>query len=250
MSRWSRPPPIGCGLEFHSPWDIVVFVGHIGAGFGLKKVAPRLNLGVLLLAALFADLLLWALIILGVESIIVPENFRTDHYFTFDYPYSHSLTATIAWSGLAGAAVWLVLGTGMQRRLVLALIAGAAVFSHFVLDLVVHVPDLPLLSNHSAKLGLGLWRNMPAALALELGIALAALIVYLRAMRQSRPRTAVAVALVAIACLGTAIGPYAATEPPPPMLQAASSFVTILIVVAVGFWIDGRVGLTAPGDGT
>jgi len=223
-----------------------MFVGHIGAGLGLKKAAPRLNLGVLLLAALSADLLLWALIILGAESILVPENFRTGHYFTFNYPYSHSLAATIAWSALAAAAVWFLLGAQTQRRFVLALIAGAAVFSHFVLDFLVHVPDLPLLSNDSPKVGLGLWRNMPAALALELGIALAALIVYLHAMRLSRPRTAVAVALVALAGLGTAIGPYAATEPPPPMLQAASSFVTILIVVALGFWIDGRLGLIAP----
>jgi len=224
-----------------------MFVGHIGAGLGLKKAEPRLNLGILLLCALFADLLLWALVLLGVESIVVPENFRTGHYFTFVYPYSHSLAASVLWSVLAGTAVWFFIGAQAPRRFALALIAGVAVLSHFVLDFLVHVPDLPLLSNESTKLGLGLWRNMPLALALELGIAAIAAVVYLRATRLSRSRTAVAIGLVALASAGTVIGPYAASEPPPPVAQAASSLVTILLVVALGFWIDGRVGLTAPG---
>ena len=224
-----------------------MFVGHIAAGFGLKKVEPRLNLRILLLGALFADLLLWVLVILGVESIVVPENFRTGHYFSFVYPYSHSLAASVLWSVLAGTAVWFMIGAQVPRRFALALIAGVAVFSHFVLDFLVHVPDLPLLSNDSPKLGLGLWRDMPVALAVELGIAAIALAVYLRVTSLPRARIAVVIGLVAFASALTVIGPHAASEPPPPVVQAASSFVTLLLVVLLGFWVDGRVGLAARG---
>ena len=45
---------------------------------------------------------------------------------------------------------------------------GAAVASHWLLDLVVHVPDLPLVGNDSPKLGLGLWRHFELSVALEL----------------------------------------------------------------------------------
>jgi hypothetical protein len=44
---------------------------------------------------------------------------------------------------------------------------GVAVLSHWFLDLIVHTPDLPLWSDASTKLGLGLWRNAIATYALE-----------------------------------------------------------------------------------
>jgi hypothetical protein len=44
---------------------------------------------------------------------------------------------------------------------------GAAVLSHWVLDLMVHVPELPLGGETAAKVGLGLWNVMPPSLMLE-----------------------------------------------------------------------------------
>jgi hypothetical protein len=111
-----------------------------------------------------------------------------------------------------------------------------------VLDLIVHVPELPLASDQSLKLGLGLWRSMPAALALELAIAVAALVVFLRAVPLSRGRAALVIALVVITGALTALGPYAPGEPPPAATIAGSSLVTLALVVLLGFWIEGRVG--------
>ena len=48
----------------------------------------------------------------------------------------------------------LFIGRGRQ----IALVAGAAVFSHYVLDLVMHPGDLALWPGSAVRLGLGLWR--------------------------------------------------------------------------------------------
>ena len=44
---------------------------------------------------------------------------------------------------------------------------GALVVSHWVLDVIVHRPDLPLAPGTSLRLGLGLWNPIPATLAVE-----------------------------------------------------------------------------------
>ena len=56
-------------------------------------------------------------------------------------PYTHSLVAAVVWSGGAVLAYRLFKrsGNAASASLVLAL----AVFSHWVLDLLVHAPDLP-----------------------------------------------------------------------------------------------------------
>ena len=38
---------------------------------------------------------------------------------------------------------------------------GLVTFSHWILDFIVHPPDLPLLFRNSPELGLGLWTSGP-----------------------------------------------------------------------------------------
>ena len=78
-----------------------MFVGHLGAGLAAKRLAPRVNLGVLFLAAMGLDALLWTFVLLGLEEMRVPGNFEEAHYLTFTFPYSHGLVASLAWSALA-----------------------------------------------------------------------------------------------------------------------------------------------------
>ena len=59
---------------------------------------------------------------------------------------------------------------------------GAAVFSHWVLDLLVHRPDLPLYDD-TMKVGLGLWNHPALALALEAVLLFGGMILYLRTTR-------------------------------------------------------------------
>ena len=42
-----------------------MFVGHLGVGLAAKRMAPRLSLGVLFLAAMLLDALLWIFVLLA-----------------------------------------------------------------------------------------------------------------------------------------------------------------------------------------
>ena len=55
----------------------------------------------------------------------------------------------------------------------MAVVVAPAVMSHWVLDLVVHTPDMPLWNDASLKLGLGLWNNAVATYLLEAALWLA-----------------------------------------------------------------------------
>jgi hypothetical protein len=225
-----------------------MFVGHLGAGLLVKRIEPRLNLGVLFAAALFADLLLWVLVLLGAESVGAPESTGAARFFTFVFPYSHGLVPTVLWTALAALAGWFLVAPEAPRRTRVAWALGLAVFSHFALDLIVHVPDLPILGEQSPKLGLSLWRNMPVALALELLLAAGALALYLRSVHLSRGRWLLVCATVAVAAILTASGPYIPGAPPPAKLLAMSSLATLIVVVVLGFVVEGRVRVLTDGQ--
>jgi len=222
-----------------------VFVGHLGAGLLVKRIEPRLNLGALFAGALFVDLLLWVLVALGIESVGATESAGSAKFLTFAFPYSHGLVANVLWAALGATIGWLLSGPTVPRRTRLAFALGVAVFSHFALDLIVHVPDLPVLGEHSPKLGLSLWRHMPIALALELLLAAGALAVYLKSARLARGRAFLILGTVAAAALLTAVGPYLPGPLPPARALALSSLATLVVVVLLGFVVEGRFGVLA-----
>jgi hypothetical protein len=227
-----------------------MFVGHLGAGLAVKAAEPRWNLGVLFAAALFADLLLWVLVLFGVESVGASVQSGRARFFTFVFPISHGALASAGWTLAAAALGWAVAGAGTPRRARLACALAIAVASHFLLDLVVHVPDLPVAGGDSAKLGLGLWRAMPAALAVELALAVAALAACMRRAPLPRWRGALLVTVVAITGILTALGPYLPGEPPPATTLAASSLVTLAVIVVLGFVVEGRARWAVPRRGS
>ncbi|MBK7331235.1 MAG: hypothetical protein IPI87_02030 [Betaproteobacteria bacterium] len=197
-----------------------MFVGHLGAGLAVKAAEPRWNLGVLFAAALFADLLLWTLVLAGVESVGASVQNGRARFFTFAFPISHGALASAGWTLAAAALGWAVGGAGTPRRARLACTLAIAVASHFC-STSSSVPDLPVAGGDSAKLGLGLWRAMPAALAVELALAVAALAVCMRRAPLPRWRGALLVTVVAITGILTVLGPYLPGEPPPATTLAA-----------------------------
>ncbi|MCB0769938.1 MAG: hypothetical protein KDC00_05985 [Flavobacteriales bacterium] len=117
-----------------------MFIGHFAVGFAAKRWAPALSLGVLFIAAQFLGLLWPVLLMLGVEHAeIVPGITALTPLDFQHYPISHSLVAVIGWSVLIGVVALLF---KLPRHL--ALLLGALVLSHWLLDLLVHRPDLPL----------------------------------------------------------------------------------------------------------
>ena len=82
-----------------------MFVGHLGAGLAAKRLAPEVRLGVLFLATMGLDALLWIFVLLGLESVHFPASVGEARYPTFTFPYSHGLVASLAWSAIAFALV-------------------------------------------------------------------------------------------------------------------------------------------------
>jgi hypothetical protein len=241
--RGSRMPNNGIAIRLNaSGGGRRMFVGHLGAGLIAKRIEPRLNLGVVFVAALFPDVLLWLLVLFGVEKVFVPTDFPTTHYFKFDFMYSHGLLATIVWTVLAGSLAFAMTGS-MPARHRIAIVFALVLLSHFFLDLVVHEPEMPMAGPASPKIGLGLWSIMPIALAVELGLAGLALFWYLLGPSSAiHSKPLVAGLLILIAAM-TAVGPYLNTQIPERISLAVSSLITLCIVVMIGFWADGRISL-------
>ena len=129
-----------------------MFIGHFGVALAAKKVAPRTSLGTLILAAQFADLLWPILLLAGVEHVeIVPGIAKASPFDFTDYPFSHSLLMLFFWSLLVGGIYY-----GLRRYQLGAFVIAAGVISHWILDFIVHRPDLPLRPGGEARLGLGL----------------------------------------------------------------------------------------------
>jgi hypothetical protein len=141
-----------------------MFVGHYGVSFAAKRSAPSIPLWTLFLAVQFLDVVWAPLVLLGVEKVrIVPGFTATNPLDLYYMPYTHSLVAALVWSIVGALAYQLIARPASTRS---SMIVGAAVFSHWVLDFIVHTRDLALYDNH-AKVGLGLWNAPILALALE-----------------------------------------------------------------------------------
>ena len=114
----------------------------------------------------------------------------------------------------------------------------ATVVSHWLLDLLVHVPDLPLAGNDSAKLGLGLWRHLGLSVALELIVLALGIVVYVSWRSRRHPVRPMRLALVVLILVAT----YAASilGPPPPSIRtiAVADIIFILALGLLAGWAD------------
>jgi len=141
-----------------------MYVGHYAVSLALKKFEKRVSLGILFIAVQFVDILFFPFVLLGIERVNIVQDFTQSTHFELEYmPYTHSLLASVLWAGAAYALFrWVIV-----KKNSVALVVALAVFSHWLFDLIVHTPDLPLWSDTSLKLGFGLWNNAIATFALE-----------------------------------------------------------------------------------
>ena len=219
-----------------------MFAGHLAAGLVLKKMERRINLGWLFFAAMFHDFLLGILVLLGLEQIHIPANFAQTHYLTFTFPYSHGLAASIIWSLLGFGITYAVLPRwSTKERRQAGLVIAIAVFSHFVLDWFVHIPEMPLLGDNSPKLGLSLWNNLPLALGLEVGLVFIGFIYYLSMVK---PKTNLAkygvAALMVLITVLTVTGQLLAETPPPATGAAMSWIFQPFLICGLAYWFDRK----------
>ena len=206
----------------------------------MGRAERRINLGVLVFAAVFLDFALWLFVLLGLESVTIPTNFSATHRPEFVFPYSHGLLASIGWSVVAGFATFFAYPRLNQAKVRAAVLVAAAVFSHWLLDALVHAPELPIMGASSAKVGLGLWQVMPVALAVESGIALAGLYLFLSGASLSVAKKFWLAALSVLILVFTVAGMTVAPPPPSVVAMAASSLVAIVVVCVSAFWLGRR----------
>lgn len=206
-----------------------MFVGHYGISFMARRSDSSVPLWVLFIAVQLLDVIWAPLVLLGVEKVrIVPGITATNPLDLYYMPYTHSLLAALFWS-VAAAATYRVLCRSSSLRA--GLLVGSAVFSHWVLDFVVHRPDLPLFDD-SAKVGLGLWNRPALAFGLEAVLLLGGVALF------QRHRSGRSVPLVIFSLIMLAIQAYIFFGPPPVSDAAiASTALGAYAVFAVAIWL-------------
>lgn len=210
-----------------------MFIGHFAVALAAKRSAPRTSLGTLFAACQLPDLL-WPIFLLpGWERVEIRPGATAWGPLVFvHYPFSHSLATVVGWGTL------FALGYLVVRRYPRgALVVGALVLSHWALDALVHVPDLPLWPGGGPLVGLGLWRSVPVTLIVELGMFAAGIWLYVSGTRPRDTAGRVAfwtlVAFLLAAYLGSTFGP-----PPPDVRTLAASALAIWLLIPWGAWAD------------
>jgi hypothetical protein len=209
-----------------------VFLGHYGLAFAAKRAAPRTSLGTLTFAAQWLDELWPLLLLAGVEQVrIVPGLMAASPLEFTHYPISHSLLAALGWGLLIGGLYQLA-----RRSPRAAVIVGALVVSHWVLDLVVHGPDLPLFPG-GPRVGLGGWNSVALTNALEAVCYLGGLAIYLRATA-AKDRVG-RYALWALVVFQIVCYAAASLAPPPPNTRVlAISALFLWLFIPWAAWVD------------
>src|SRR6266516_2962601 len=191
-----------------------MFVGHYGVSFAAKKAEPAIPLWVLFIAVQLLDVLWAPFVLLGIEKVRIVPGFTASNPLDLYYmPYTHSLVAAIGWSDVAFLAYRFAVRSAPLRA---AAIVGLAVFSHWVLDFLVHRPDLPLYDN-TAKVGLGLWNLPGLAFGLEIVLLFGGMWLYFQTGATRR------LAAAAFGLIMVAIQAYVFFGPPPVSDKAAAA---------------------------
>ena len=214
-----------------------MFIGHYGPSFACKTAKPAIPLWVLFLAVQFIDIVWSILVLLGIEKVrIIPGFTATNPLDLYYMPYTHSLPGAALWS--VGAAV-VYRAIAPAQKWTAAAIVGAAVFSHWVLDLVVHRPDLALYDD-SYKVGLGLWNYPAAAFILEIALLFGWIALYLRT---TEAKDAIGrYGMLVLGIVAVAAQAYVFFGPPP-VSDAALAFTALglyFVFAAVVYWLEGK----------
>jgi hypothetical protein len=209
-----------------------MFIGHFAVAFAAKPAAPRASLGVLVLATTLVDLLWPLFLLLGLEHVrIDPGNTAFTPLDFYDYPITHSVPGGLLWAAaLAGS--WY----SRHRIGRAAVLIGAVVLSHWVLDFVSHGPDMPILPN-GPYVGLGLWNSVPATLAVESLLFATGVAIY---VRRTRARDRIGKwSLVGLVSFLFVIYLVSAFAPPPPSERAlAYGALVAWLLVPWPYWVD------------
>ncbi|MFD0715364.1 permease [Paenibacillus sp. GCM10027626] len=152
-----------------------MFAGHFGLAAAIKSKESNVPLWSLMLSTQLLDVFFVPLYLTGVETMepIADNGGYGESIIHADYTHSllgALLIAVIA--GLLARKAW-----GKRGGFVIA----AVVFSHWLLDLLVHRSDMPIFPGNLGDLpllGFGLWKLQAFSIGLELALIAAGAVLY------------------------------------------------------------------------
>jgi len=210
-----------------------MFLGHFGAGFAGKKFSKSASLGTYFMAAQWIDLVWPILILLGIERVEIQPSASAVTPLNFSYyPFTHSLIGVLVWGILFGLVYYFI-----KKNLKVSIILGLLVISHWFLDLIVHIPDLPIFPGEGIKVGLGLWNNFMGTVILEILIFGIGAYLYLSATKsKNKIGTYSFIGLVVFLILIYVVN---LLGPPPDSIEAIGIVGNAQwLIVFWGYWID------------
>jgi membrane-bound metal-dependent hydrolase YbcI (DUF457 family) len=145
-------------------------------------------------------------------------------------PYTHSLLGALGWSLLAGLLCQLAPGVRGARN---GLIVGAAVFSHWILDLIVHRPDMSLYDS-VFKMGLGVWNYPIPAFILEMLVLFGGAALYARNAASKGKLWGFVAVLAVLQFVGT----FAFPPPTSDRNEAVMALFFYFLLAAIAAWVE------------
>lgn len=159
-----------------------MIAGHFGFAAIVKSRETKVPLWSLMLATVWLDIVFVPLFLKGIETIKPVAGLRGGYGEGIIYAdYTHSLVGALILSAIFGLlfiAPW-----GRRCAFVLALVS----FSHWLLDLVVHRHDMPILPGNAGnlpRLGFGLWQVRTGSILAELLLVTLGALLYWRSARR------------------------------------------------------------------
>ncbi len=210
-----------------------MFIGHFGAGLAGKKAAPGPSLGTMFLAAQLLDLIWPVLILIGVEKVKIVPGLTPSNPLEFTYyPYTHSLLMVLVWSLIFGMIYYFI-----KKNSRGAIILGLLVLSHWILDLLVHIPDLPLYPGSGIKAGLSLWNHPAVSLVIESLIFIGGIYLYLSSTK-AKNKTGKFAFWSLVLFLGVAYLMNVFSPPPPSVEAIGYAGLLQWLFIPWAYWID------------
>ena len=214
-----------------------MFVGHYSVAFAAKSKKNRIPLWVLFVAVQLLDFLWAPFVLLGVEKVrFVPEITATNALDLYYMPYTHSLIGALFWSALAFAIYkigWRNIASNSA-----ALLVGFAVFSHWLLDLIVHRPDLAIYDD-TMKVGFGLWNYRCIEFVLEIGILLFGAVLYLKHNGAIARKIGIVIFVAVLALIQTS-NTFVRQPPSSDRVFAITALIFYTVFAVVAFLLEKR----------